>query len=317
MPHILIIGDEDDPHVTSVCKYLKNKKADYFILNPLHGQINTLTYAFDPLEILISYKENSISYSDITAVWWRFKPLLTNYPKDIGEFETQNFIRREWQLTLEPLKHYLKDCFWINRRESDSLVRNKPYQLDLAVQHGFKIPKGIISNNYPSIAEITDGFEKFLYKPLSYFIIPPDRVLYSSMMTAKELAVKKKNIELAPCIFQEYIEKDFEVRITIVGTTVFPVKINSQKHHKTKFDWRKDQQKLEYETLDLSPEFTSQLLKLHDTFGIFYGAYDFIVSPDGTYHFLEVNPAGQWLWLERAVDLNISERIADALINEK
>ena len=43
----------------------------------------------------------------------------------------------------------------------------------------------------------------------------------------------------------------------------------------------------------------------------------FIVSPDGTYHFLEVNPAGQWLWLERAIDLNISESIADALIKRE
>jgi len=314
MPNILIIGDEDDPHVSEVCNALKNGKVNYFILNPFKGEINTLTYTFDPLEILISYKEKSISYSDITAVWWRFKPLLTNYPKTIGEFETQSFIKREWQLTLEPLKHYLKECFWINKRDSDSLARNKPYQLDLAVQNGFKIPKGIISNNSPFINETVNDFEKFLYKPLSYFIIPPDRILYSSLMTTKELAVKKNNIELAPCIFQEYIEKDFEVRITIVGTTIFPVKINSQKHHKTKFDWRKDQQKLEYEILDLSPEFTSQLLKLHSAFGIFYGAYDFIVSPDGTFHFLEVNPAGQWLWLERAMNLNISESIADALI---
>ena len=317
MPHILIIGDEEDPHISEVCKYLKNKKVDHFILNPFHGQINTLTYTFDPLEIQISYKEKSISYSDITAVWWRFKPLLTNYPKDIGEFETQNFIRREWQLTLEPLKHYLKDCFWINRKESDSLVRNKPYQLDIAVQYGFKIPKGIISNNSSFINKTTGGFDKFLYKPLSYFIIPPDRVLYSSIMTTRELAVKKKSIELAPCIFQEYIEKDFEARITIVGTNIFPVKINSQKHNKTKFDWRKDQQKLEYETLNLPSKFKSKLLKLHKAFGIYYGAYDFIVSPDGTYHFLEVNPAGQWLWLERAMNLNISERIAEALINEE
>ena len=317
MPNILIIGDEEDPHVSEVCNSLKNKKVDYFILNPFKGEFNTLTYTFDPLEILISYKENTINYSDITAVWWRFKPLLTNYPETIGEFETHNFIKREWQLTLDPLKHFLKDCFWINTRESDSLARNKPFQLALAIQHGFKIPKGIISNNNSLINQTVESFEKFLYKPLSYFIIPPNRILYSSLMTTKELALKKKNIELAPCIFQEYIDKEYEVRITVVGNKIFPVKINSQKNKNTKFDWRKDQRKLEYETLELAPEIKNQLLKLHSAFGIFYGAYDFIVSPDGTFHFLEVNPAGQWLWLERAMNLNISESIADALIKGK
>ena len=133
-------------------------------------------------------------------------------------------------------------------------------------------------------------------------------------MTEEDVRQKSKNIEQAPCIFQEYLDKDFELRITVVGDQVFPVKINSQKNSKTKFDWRKDQTHVEYELFVLPEELKTKLLRLHREFKIVYGAYDFIVDPKGTYYFLEVNPAGQWLWMEEVLGINISETIANALI---
>lgn len=314
MPYILIIGDEEDPHVASVCTFLKTNKVDFFILNPYKGSSNSITYTFNPLQILGTSNGREVNLSEITAVWWRLKPNLVSFPENKDDFERQKFLLREWQLTLEPLKHFLKDCFWINRREADSLVRNKPYQLEMAHQNGFNIPKGIISNNSPFVQETVAKFDQFIYKPLSYFIVPPDQVLYSCIMTEEEVRKKSKNIEQAPCIFQEYLDKDFELRITVVGDQVFPVKINSQKNSKTKFDWRKDQTHVEYELFVLPEELKTKLLRLHREFKIVYGAYDFIVDPKGTYHFLEVNPAGQWLWMEEILGLNISETIANALI---
>ena len=314
MTYILIIGDEEDPHVASVCIFLKAKKVDFFILNPYKGSSNSITYTFNPLQILGTSNGREVNLSKITVVWWRLKPNLVSFPENKDDFERQKFLLREWQLTLEPLKHFLKDCFWINRREADSLVRNKPYQLEMAHQNGFNIPKGIISNNSTFVQETAAKFDQFIYKPLSYFIVPPDQILYSCIMTEEDVRQKSKNIEQAPCIFQEYLDKDFELRITVVGDQVFPVKINSQKNSKTKFDWRKDQTHVEYELFVLPDELKTKLLRLHREFKIVYGAYDFIVDPKGTYYFLEVNPAGQWLWMEEVLGINISETIANALI---
>ena len=83
-------------------------------------------------------------------------------------------------------------------------------------------------------------------------------------------------------VFQEYIDKDFELRITIVGDNIFPIKINSQINKATQFDWRKDQLNIEYELFKLPKEIKNKLLKLHKEFKIFYGAYDFIVNPKGS-----------------------------------
>jgi glutathione synthase/RimK-type ligase-like ATP-grasp enzyme len=95
---------------------------------------------------------------------------------------------------------------------------------------------------------------------------------------------------------------------------VFAVKIDSQEKEQTKYDWRKDQLNVGYKTFDLPIEIKTKLLALHKEFKLVYGAYDFIVDPNGEYYFLEVNPAGQWLWMEEAIGLNISEAVAKRLL---
>ena len=317
MPCILIIGDQEDPHVETVSAILKKKNARYIVLNPYKYGVDTITYNYAPLQIQLSSTDGTISGHEVTSVWWRLKPNLISNADNKSDFERQKFLLREWVLTLEPLKHFLKDSFWMNRREVDSLVRNKPYQLAIAHENDFKIPKGIISNDIGAVKDKTSKFKRFIYKPLSYFIVPPDQVLYSSFMTHEDVEKKTKNIAQAPCIFQEYIDKNFELRITVVGKKVFAVKINSQKNSKTKFDWRKDQIGVGYEIFVLPTLIQEKLLRLHRKFRLYYGAYDFIVDVQGEYHFLEVNPGGQWLWMEQILKIEISQAIADALIQEQ
>jgi hypothetical protein len=46
-----------------------------------------------------------------------------------------------------------------------------------------------------------------------------------------------------------------------------------------------------------------------------YGAFDFIVTPKGHYVFLEVNPAGQYMWVEAKTRLPITLALAEVLSN--
>ena len=47
--------------------------------------------------------------------------------------------------------------------------------------------------------------------------------------------------------------------------------------------------------------------------GLSFACYDFIVDDDDQVYFLEVNSAGQWMWLEDELGLPISNRIAKIL----
>ena len=56
-----------------------------------------------------------------------------------------------------------------------------------------------------------------------------------------------------------------------------------------------------------------KLLALHTQLGLSFGAYDFIRSHDGRWVFLEVNPSGQWLYVETGAAHRISEALARLL----
>jgi glutathione synthase/RimK-type ligase-like ATP-grasp enzyme len=64
---------------------------------------------------------------------------------------------------------------------------------------------------------------------------------------------------------------------------------------------------------ELPETLQTQCLDLMKRLGLNYGALDFILSENGDYIFLEINCAGQYLWIEQKTDLRISREIANLL----
>ncbi len=116
---------------------------------------------------------------------------------------------------------------------------------------------------------------------------------------------------MAPGIYQELIDKDHELRVTIVGNTLFAVRIFSQRHEATKLDWRNVVLGADdHEVVVLDEQLAERLLEFHRRAGLIYGAYDVIIPKVGDPVFLEVNPAGQWMWLENLLEIPISKQLA-------
>jgi glutathione synthase/RimK-type ligase-like ATP-grasp enzyme len=309
---ILIVGDSNDIHISSVCNLLI-KPEQVININP-HNAIDSIKYSFLPFEISFYKEGNEYSANEIEAIWWRLKPKLSNNTLELKEAESIQFMLREWLFVLESLSNFLADSFWINKRSIDKEVRNKPNQLLTASKLGFTIPKTCITNNPTKLFSFFKEREYIIYKPLGYLIIPPDEVLYANKIEVSELKKMSDHISVAPGIFQEYIHKAFELRITIVENEIFAVKINSQATSNTMVDWRRDQNSASYELFDLDNSFKHRLLALHHAFGLVFGAYDFIVTPSNEYFFLEVNQVGQWLWMEEKLeDLKITQAMANVL----
>jgi hypothetical protein len=107
-----------------------------------------------------------------------------------------------------------------------------------------------------------------------------------------------------------------ELRVTIVGDQVLTAAINSQASERAAHDWRRDGVQLlnAWQPYELPSETEAKLLRVMDYFNLNYGAADFIVTPEGRHVFLEVNPGGEFFWLERCPGLPISSAIADVLL---
>ena len=65
--------------------------------------------------------------------------------------------------------------------------------------------------------------------------------------------------------------------------------------------------------VELPTALQMRLLALQKSLGLVYGAIDLRRTDEGEYYFLEVNPAGQWMFVEQRTGLPIAQAHADLL----
>ena len=315
---ILIIGQIPDPHIASVVEVLIERGAKVLIFDRLQPQKNCyLNYYMGPDGITGFFCANGerCNLAEVNAVWWRIKPVtmadMTGQPTSLAA----GFAWREWQSALEALEFFTPKARWVNPRIASLQARNKPTQLLLAHELGFTIPTTLISNEASSVAKfIKTNEDKHIYKVLTWYFEPPDQMIFTSAVEADQVSSDPGAVSMAPGIFQVRIPKAYEVRATVVGDRVFSVRIDSQAHEQTKLDWRRDQYSLSYSLCDLPRNIRKLLVRMSRRLMLSFGAYDLIVTPSGQYIFLEVNPLGQWLWLENATGVPISRALAELLL---
>jgi hypothetical protein len=310
---VLIIGQTADLHVQRVQRLLEGRGVVALLLDPGpadSGARIAYSYHEGACRFVVDTNTVSVTRDDVVAVWWRNKPPA----QPVDGAPERRFAFREWQHALEGLEDILADVRWVNRRSADRRACHKVVQLREASRWGLAIPPTLISNDPDRARQQVEHWkDEAIYKPLSWYVYPPDRALFTSRITTKFLADHRENIRVSPGIFQPLIKKAYDLRITVVGQTVFPVRIESQRSTTTELDWRRDYDALTYASVQLPAEVQEKLLRLHAALDLTYGAYDFIVTPRDEYVFLEVNPAGQWLWMEDALGIGVAQALADFL----
>jgi len=327
MQTILVLGSEEDPHVLAVCDFLRKRHADYTIADLQGFPTNSLaSLRFDSSVKCIFTRESkqALALDEVGAVWYRrlFPPTIDSA---ITDQDAKRFTMGECRAFLSGLWSVLSDRPWMNPYVSNHQAELKLRQLAVAQGVGLTIPETIVTNDVTRVQEFFERNDrKIIYKPLSSFAtdsefkdgkLTPSKCIYTTLITREALDKLAPQVKLAPCLFQDYIPKDLELRITVVGDEFFTAAIHSQKSSLSKIDWRKyDLENTPYEPFDLPDDVRSKLRRFMDAFGIIYGAIDCILTPKGEIVFLEVNPGGQWLWVEVLTGMPISEAIADHLI---
>ncbi|WP_345005774.1 hypothetical protein [Snuella lapsa] len=113
-------------------------------------------------------------------------------------------------------------------------------------------------------------------------------------------------------IFQNEISKEYELRVTVVNGKIFAAKIDSQSNDNTKLDWRKG--RLKFSRYRLPQHIEEMCLRITSKLNLNFGAID-LIKTKNNYVFLEINPNGQWVWIENDTGLNISDEIINFLTN--
>ncbi len=303
-----------DPHVSAVHESIDLLGGKGFIFDRYsHADRLTIRPNLFP-DIKFITAEGEIHSSEIDAVWWRLKPVKVWSPGNEEQDLAAEFAGSEWRAVLFSLPFILSECRWLNPFPAHMTAAYKPLQLQIAKRLGFKIPETVFSNDPADIRDVVSTRGRSVYKQLSNFMFPASDFIFTNEITTVTLDGSDGELIVAPGIYQNLIKKTAELRVTVVGNVLFPIRIESQKNFATELDWRRSQLEDMYSLDSLSEPTSKLILSLMRELGISYGALDFIEDEHGDLVFLECNPGGQWLWLEELTDTKISLQVASFLL---
>jgi len=245
--------------------------------------------------------KKTIEKKDIHSIYYR-KPMFPN----LSEYETyyHNMIQKD----ILALLHGLVDAFEGKVLTKPSLLKiaeNKVNQLIYSRENHLNIPKSFIGNRNEDQKNFS--LVKSIIKPLTTGKIYTDDSC--EIYQTNYFEYKNDDISLTPIYLQEYIEKQYEVRLTVINNHFYAVRIDTL----DKLDWRKDYDNHKYSLIECPEKIKDECLKILNHYNLVFGAFDYIVTPENKWFFLELNPNGQWLWLEEALNLKISNNIFDYL----
>jgi hypothetical protein len=260
----------------------------------------------------IDYDGRPLRPQEVAAAWSRrphnFGPFF-----DTEDRGTRISLDREYTASQQLLFDLVpKDC-WLNAPEAMRQASHKLTQLVLARSIGFEIPTTTTTNQWEEVTSRL-GEGEIVYKPFYGELYEGSevKIVYSNVLQNDKSNPPVDGLPY-PGIWQDYKQKAREWRITVFGDDSFDATVDTDAEAKDV--WRRHQASSRVTfSKDTFPEREKEKChELLDQSGLRFGVFDFIEQPDGRIVFLEMNPNGQYIWLEDMLGLPISQAVASEL----
>ena len=313
---VLILTHLDDSHASSVRDYLNKRKVENFTV-VTENLLRDYKIGFSS-EDLIYTLGNESGTIELTPSWniWNRRIMIPDRNKGMPK-DLQDLVTDECEKTWDGLLMAHKGKV-VNRPQNHFYANSKLDQIKFALENGMYVPDTIVTNDP---INLRDFYEKHkgnicfkLQKGAVIRTPEGNKVIYTNKVTEEQM----RNASLVsghPSLFQEYIDKEFEIRVVATDKTATGIAIHSQDSEISKVDYRRyDLENVKYNQIELPKNVRNFCSSMLSHYGLHFGAFDFIYSKEGKYFFLELNPNGQWLWLEEQSGYNLTKEVADNLI---
>jgi glutathione synthase/RimK-type ligase-like ATP-grasp enzyme len=324
-PKVLIVSTKVDIATDHVVLKLRDLGASSYRINtedfPLFASSSIALGSSHPSSWSWASGSKGADLDGVRSVWFR-RHRLPVLPREVATQDAEYCLREsEWFLkgALYSKTSSDRPVKWMSHPAKIQMAESKIYQLSVAQSLGLAVPDTLISNDPQRVR----GFFKekrgeVVAKPLrlGYFDYGDRQTgVFTSQVAPDDLA-EDAPLGMAPVIYQELLPKLFDIRVTVVGRRVFAAAIDSQSEPTAVLDWRRtDNEDLPHYAHDLPAQVRDACLNYMEMLGLNFGAIDFVLTPRNEYVFLEVNPNGQWVWIEEKLGFPITEAIATWLLD--
>ncbi|MBI2552685.1 ATP-dependent carboxylate-amine ligase [Candidatus Uhrbacteria bacterium] len=311
---VLIVTNRYDEHASRVIKVFNERDIPVFRLNT-EDLPREIMVEWRGEQWELRYHGRTLTPDCIRSCWYR-RPSDAVVHDEIVDAGVQTFVRDECHYVLQGLYRCLSDIVWVSHPDALHAAQYKLHQLMLARELGFQTPETLVTNNPETFRGFWSAHQGRVIVKIAGrgpATIPLDTAIFTSVVGEDALS-HADTIRFAPHLFQQYVDKQYEARVTIIGDKVFAVRIDSQESEKTRIDWRHyDFEHTLHSAITLPSEVEARCREMVRRYGLNFGAIDLIFTPDGEWVFLEINPNGQWLWLEELTKLPMTDALVELL----
>jgi len=311
---VLVIAEELDQTADLVIEELRRRSVAVmrFDLAAFPQKIRLVAENHGSWRGCLSDARRAVRLEEVGAVYWRRpgRPVIAEtVPAPYDEWAGEEALGALMGVL------YALPAVWVNRPELDGIASHKPVQLRIATACGLQVPRSIITNDLAAARRFADSIDgQLICKTVLGGRLNHANGRRTGVPThLVEGGDLDQTLELTAHYLQEWIPKEHEVRLTVVGEEFFAATIHAGSEG-AKVDWRTDYDSLSYGVTDVPDDVRVGVLAWMRRFGLTFGAFDFAVTPDGRWVMFECNPAGQWGWIQERTGLPICRAVTDLLM---
>lgn len=302
-PQVLLLSGLYDFSTDLIAAALAEQGVACMRLN--REQLPNCRVTLDPVAAVLEVRTPSgiaarLSSTDLRAVLFRQPVFLRNTPSRALSLAEQ-LERSQWSAFLRGLCVF-DGARWMNHPAKTYLAESKPYQLRVAAKLGFNVPRTRIGNDLEGVRAAELG-DPLIIKSLDTVLMYDGSDCLFTYSTASDIADwRDEDLYTAPALCQELIRGKTDIRVTVVGESVFAVRVQ-ENGRGIEGDWRmRPRDQVRFMPIELPEDYATLCRRITATLGLSFAAIDLLETGEGDKSrivFVEVNPTGEWGWLVR------------------
>jgi glutathione synthase/RimK-type ligase-like ATP-grasp enzyme len=311
---LAVVSNREDLTADWLILELKRRSANFVRLNSEDYALRTkLRWTLD--DAVLTGPHGTLSAAEVTAVWWR-RPLRPSTGDDRDPAEAA-WAAKEAQVALDGF-WAMTAAHWVNLPVCNAAADCKPEQLLRARRVGFRVPATLLTGDASEVRDFAAEHGGIVTKALADGRVPAPGGgcrLFPTVLLSEQQLADLATLGPEPSLFQALIPKAFDIRVTVIGDRAYACRIGSQSDPTARIDWRRGNvNALVHQAIELPRDVAVCCVNLAASYGLRFAAIDLAETSEGDYVFFELNPNGQWAWVEQLTGQPLAERLADELL---
>lgn len=319
---ICIVSFRDDPHANLVEKALHEQGFTDVMRVDLDRSLYDLDLVFSLDGFHLSDKLNpglKATRENIKTVWWR-RVGTGKVPRICADLEEVDW-GECFRAALWAMESLPGGLFPFGHPNEIMAAENKLLQIKNAMAVRFQVPRTCISNNKIVLENFASTCPDLVVKPLrlaATVVNGLENYITAANVKANELIhllQNENNSEPTFLCCQERIRKKADIRVlSMPDSSHFAFEIDTSGLPEDEVDWRVETMTFPHRQIEIPSEIEACMNKFLAAMNLTSGSFDFALTSDDQWIFLECNPNGQWLWLELKTGVELARKVASLLL---